>query len=230
LSFITGVRTLQGMYFASRLQAGRMLAAQLVPKYRYENCAVVALNDGGVMVGAQIAMQLHCVLNMLLSSEIMLPREPQAVGTITSEGNFSYNPDYSDGEIDELQSEFRGFIEQEKLTKLHQMNELLGSGGLVRKDLLRGHNVILVSDGFKGAHLLDAAAEFLKPIKIERLIVAAPMADVPAIDRIHVMADEIDCLSVLDGSFEVDHYYDKQDIPDHETVVKTLETIILKWH
>ena len=67
------------MYFASRLQAGRQLASQLVPKYRYENCAVLAVSDGGVMVGAQIAQQLHCVITLLMSAEITLPREPEAV-------------------------------------------------------------------------------------------------------------------------------------------------------
>ena len=53
------------MYFASRLQAGRMLANQLDENIATRNCAVVALSDGGVMVGAQIAMQLHCVLTLL---------------------------------------------------------------------------------------------------------------------------------------------------------------------
>ena len=53
------------MYFESRIHAGQQLAAQLFEKYRYENCAVVALSDGGVMVGEQIAAQLHCVLTML---------------------------------------------------------------------------------------------------------------------------------------------------------------------
>ena len=31
------------------------MADQLVAKYRYENCAVVALSKGGVVVGEQIA-------------------------------------------------------------------------------------------------------------------------------------------------------------------------------
>mgnify|MGYP000912899622 FL=1 len=39
------------MYFESRAQAGQLLAAQVVDKYRYENCAVVALTEGGVLVG-----------------------------------------------------------------------------------------------------------------------------------------------------------------------------------
>ena len=61
--------------------AGRSYAGdQLVKKYRYENCAVLALDDGGVMVGAQIATQLHCVLTLLMSEEIKLPQEPDRHG------------------------------------------------------------------------------------------------------------------------------------------------------
>ena len=57
------------MYFESRSQAGKILADQLVAKYRYENCAVVALSNGGVVVGEQIAAQLHCVLMLLVSQD-----------------------------------------------------------------------------------------------------------------------------------------------------------------
>lgn len=217
------------MYFASRVQAGRMLAKRLEPTYRYENCTVVALNDGGVVVGAQIAAQLHCVLGMILMSELTLPRETTGIGSISSNGAFSYNDDFSTGEIEEMQSEFRGYIEEQKLTKLHEMNALLGHGGLMRKDLLAGHNVILVADGLQGGALLAAAELFLKPVSIERLIVATPMADVKALDKIHIMADEIHCLSVIDDTFELNHYFDNNDIPDHETIVKTIENIILHW-
>ena len=37
------------MYFESRSQAGAKLADQVLEKYRYENCAVVALGDGGII-------------------------------------------------------------------------------------------------------------------------------------------------------------------------------------
>lgn len=206
-----------------------MLASQMAPKYRYENCAVIALNDGGVMVGAQIATQLHCVLTMLLSEEINLPREPEAIAGITSEGNFAYNEAYSTGEIDELVGEYHNLIEQEKFTKLHEMNQLLGSGGLMKRELLKGHNIILTSDGLKTGFLLDLAVEFLKPIATEKIIVAVPIASVKAVDRMHIIADEIYCLSVLEDFMDTGHYYDKQDIPDHDTVVRTIEDIVLHW-
>lgn len=218
------------MYFASRLQAGRMLAAQLTKKYRYENCAVVALDDGGVMVGAQIASALHCVLMMMLSAQVNLPRELGAIGGVTQSGTFTYNSgEYSQSEIDELSSEYRNLIEQEKLAGLHELNHLLGTGGVIDKRLLKGHNIILVSDGLKTAFPLDMAAEFLKPIDIDRLIVATPLASVPAVDRMHIMADDIYCLDVLADYISTDHYYDKQDVPNHEKAVKIIEQIILHW-
>jgi len=217
------------MYFASRVQAGRMLASQLTKKYRYENCAVVALGDGGVMVGAQIAIELHCILTMLASAEIMLPREPQPIAGITSGGTMAYNHAYSDGEIDEMVGENYGFIEQEKLSQMHQLNQLVGSGGTINKDLLREHNVIVVADGLKTGFMVDLAVEFLKPIAIEKLIVAVPFASVPAVDRMHVQADDLYCMDVIQDYIDTDHYYDVQDVPDHETVLKTLENIVLKW-
>jgi predicted phosphoribosyltransferase len=217
------------MYFASRVQAGRMLAAQITKKYRYENCAVLALGDGGVMVGAQIAVELHCILTMLASAEIMLPQEPQPIAGITSSGTVAYNHAYSEGELDEMVGENYGFIEQEKLLQMHDLNQLLGSGGTISKDLLRNHNVIVVSDGLKTGFLVDLAAEFLKPIAIEKMIVAAPFASVPAVDRMHVLADDLYCLNVVHDYIDTDHYYDVQDVPDHETVLKTLENVVVKW-
>ena len=73
------------MYFESRMQAGAKLAEQMLEKYRYENCAVVAIGEGGVLVGEQIAVQLHCVLMMLLSEGIAIPGEGLQFGAVSHE-------------------------------------------------------------------------------------------------------------------------------------------------
>ena len=218
------------MYFASRMQAGRMLASKLVEKYRYEDCAVIALTDGGVVVGAQIAMQLHSVLMLLVSEEIHLPREPEAIGAITQDGTFTYNQgSYQDSEITELMSEYFGFVEQEKLQKIQDMQHLIGSGGNIKKDLIRGRNIILVSDGFKSGFSLDIALMYLKSTAVEKIIVATPLASVKAVDRMHILADDLYCLSVVENYMDTDHYYDKQDVPDHKKIMDTIEKIILNW-
>ncbi len=217
------------MYFKSRSDAGKQLAAKLVPKYRYEDCTVVALSDGGVVIGAEIAIQLHCVLTMLLTEEIKIPGERDPLAVVNQNGGFMYNNMFSAGQLEEFASEYHGFIEQEKREKFHNINQLLGEGGLIRRDLLYGHNVILVSDGLNNALSLDAAVEFLKPIKIARLIIATPIASVPAVDRMHLVADEICCLSVLENYMTTNHYYEDNQLPPHKDLVRTIESIVLNW-
>jgi putative phosphoribosyl transferase len=216
-------------YFPSRQAAGEMLAKQLEPKYRYEDCAVIALGDGAVMVGAQIAMRLHCVLTLLLTSSIRLPNEYDVLAEINQQGGITYNDMFSAGQLEEIQSEYFHYIEQEKLEHIFEMNRLLGAGGLITNDLLRNRTVILVSDGLNNGLSLAAAADFLKPIRLKRTIIATPFASVKAVDRMHILADEIYCMNVLEDIISIDHYYDTQDVPDHAVVIKTIEQIILHW-
>jgi putative phosphoribosyl transferase len=217
------------MYFSSRMQAGRMLASQLLPKYRYENCAVIALDDGGVVVGAQIAIQLHCIITLLATQEINLPREPKAIAGVTADGKMAYNQQYSQGEIDELVGEYRTLIEAERIEGFHEINRLIGSGGLINRHVLQHMNIILVSDGLSDSMKLDLALEYLKPINIESLVVALPIASVPVIDRVHVIADGVYCLNVTDDYIDTNHYYEKNDLPDHEKIMDTIENIVLHW-
>ena len=200
-----------------------------MPKYRYEDCAVVCLSDGGVMVGSQIAVQLHTILTMLMTAEIDLPMEPEPIGGVTQEGSFSYNNFYFPGEIDELTAEYYQYIEQEKLMKIQEMQRLIGAGGLIRRDLLKGRNIIIVSDGLKSSFTLEIAIQYLKPVAMKKLIVATPLASLKAVDRMHIMADEIYCLSVVEDYIKTDHYYDTQDVPSHDKVIETIEKIILNW-
>lgn len=82
------------MYFASRTEAGQKLA-NLLKDYRFEDTAVLALSDGGVVIGAQIAAELHCPLMFLLTQDITLPGEKTAVGVIDQNGGFTYNDLFS---------------------------------------------------------------------------------------------------------------------------------------
>lgn len=217
------------MYFASRTAAGKMLAEQVLKKHQGEDCAVIGLSDGSVMVGAQIALQLRALLCMMLVEPIELPREGLPIGGISEDGSFAYNGLYSPGEIEELVSEYRTYIEQEKESKLSQMHKLLGAGGLIRKDLLVEKTIILVSDGLSSGFSLDVAAEFLKTVNYKKLVIATPLASVPAVDRMHILGDEIYCLTVIQDYITTDHYYNTRDIPPHDMIVKVIEQIMAHW-
>ncbi len=217
------------MYFESRVHAGQQLAAQLFERYRYENCAILAVSDGGVIIGEQIATQLHCVLTMLLVENIEIPGESLSFGGISQSGNFTYNSEFSQGEINEYTSEFHGYLEDQKRQAFQRVNRLIGDGGMVDYNMLRDHTIILVSDGFADSTVLDVALDFLKPIRIQRLVIAAPVASERAIDRLHVAADELHILDVKVNYFDTDHYYDNNDVPSHEETVERINKIILNW-
>ena len=59
---------------------------------------------------------------------------------------------------------------------------------------------------------------------------AAPIAGVPAVDRMHVLADELYCLNVTDSNFDINHYYENNDIPDGKQIIRILDEIILDWY
>jgi putative phosphoribosyl transferase len=216
------------MYFHSRAEAGQKLAAELT-QYVRSDCIVVALDYGGVVIGQQIAMVLQCQLTMLLSQAITLPGEHLTIGTVNQNGGFIYNQAMSEGEIDEYYSEFHGYIEEQKREKFAALNRLLSGTGIVEAHSLKNKIVILVSDGFKTGIALDSAMEFLKPVKLNKLIIAVPVASVPAVDRMHILADELHCLSVKENYVSTDHYYDVDDRPNHETAQVIIAQSVQNW-
>lgn len=217
------------MYFESRTAAGQLLAEQLVEKYRYENCVVVALSDGAVQVGEQIAQALHCLLTMLLIENIEIPGENMSFGGMSQRGDFTYNGMFGAGEAEEYSSEFHGYLEEQKREAFQRINRLLGEGGIIDNDMLRDHTVILVADGLDNGASIDVAMDFLKPIRTNKIVIATPVASVPAVDKMHMVADELHVLDVKENFMGVDHYYDKNDIPSHEETIAKINQIVLNW-
>lgn len=205
-----------------------MLAGQLAA-YRYENTVVVALSDGAVQVGMQIASELHTTLTLMLMEPIDVPGENVTFGTLDQDGQFVYNGMFSAGQIEDYYVEFHGYLEDQKREKMSNMNKLLGSGGIVDESILREHNVILVADGLPNGSSLETAVEYLKPLNILRVVIATPIASVPAVDRAHLLADELHILGVTDNYLDTNHYYEVNDVPDRETTLALLDNFVLGW-
>lgn len=216
------------MYFQSRAEAGYRLALELMP-YRYEDCVVLCLSDGAVLVGQQIAASLHAVLTMMLVEEIDVPGEGTLFGSVNQSGRFTYNGMFSVGEVEEYFSEFHGYLEDQKRTVTSRINRLLSSGGIVNEQMLYGHNVIVVADGLPNGASLDAVADYMKPIRIKKLVVVTPVASVDAVDRMHIFGDELHVIGVTENFMGVNHYYEDNNIPSHEDVINIINNAILSW-
>lgn len=216
------------MYFKNRAEAGRQIVDKL-DKYRGEHCAVVALTPGAVIIGAQIAIRLHAMLTMLLTENITLPGEHTPLAAITPDNTLTYNNKFSTGEIEEMHAEYLSVIEGQRLEKLHRLHSLLGHGGEIHRELLTRKIVIMVSDGLASGFSLDVAADYLKPVKLGKLIVVTPIASVPSVDRMHLVGDEIVCLSVIENYLNTNHYYEDNTIPPISDLVKVITSMPVHW-
>lgn len=216
------------MYFQSRAEAGRKLAEKL-SQYKQANTTVVALSPGAVIIGAQIAMRLHSTLTMLLTENIVLPGENDPLAVMTSNNTFTYNNKFSTGELEEMRSEYLNVIEGQRIEKLHKLHALLGHGGEIHRELLQERIVILVSDGLNSGLSLDLANDYLKPVRTEKLIVVTPIASIYAVDKMHLVGDELICLSTLDNYMDTNHYYDDNTIPPMDDLIRIVTNTPVHW-
>lgn len=215
-------------YYQSREEAGKELAESLA-EYGNQLCAVLALTEGGVVIGAEIAKQIHASLLLLATQTITLPQESMPIASMSTAGTFTYNSMIPTGELEGMVQEFHSVIDQQRLETFQKLNRIISKDGAINKNLLQRHTIIIVSDGFVNGLSLDVATDFLKPVAAKKIVVASPIASAQAVDRMHLLADQIVCPNVIEEPFPMDHYYEKNELPDHESMIEIMENISLNW-
>jgi len=74
------------------------------------------------------------------------------------------------------------------------------------------------------------ANDFLKRIAVNKVIMVAPIASVQAVDKMHILADELVCLSVIESVHGLDHYYQNNNLPTRNETIGILNDIIINWN
>lgn len=195
------------MYFENRLSAAKELAIRLA-KYTDDDAVVATLSESSEGLGEVIAKRLSIPLTTFISRAINLPGEKSSIGSVDQEGSFMFNTRFTQGQTNEYTAEYHNYIEEEKIKKSHEINRDITAKGLNSRNEFTDKIVILVSDGLNETVALDSAVEYLKPIRLKRLVMAVPVVSVMAVDRMHVACDEIHVLSVTENFISSDHYYD----------------------
>lgn len=215
-------------YFTDRSEAGQLLAAQM-GHFSRQNCAVLALSEGGALVGAEIAKSIHASLFMLSVEDITLPRELEPLASMSSAGTFTFNHSLSPADLEEISIESRTLVDQLRLETFQKLNRIVSKDGVIDKELIKRHTVIIASDGIANGISLDVAADFLKPILTTQIILATPLCSANVIDRVRLMTNEFFCLNVIEPGFPLKHYYEDNTMPDHDKVIETMKNISLSW-
>lgn len=209
--------------------AGARLASELIETYRFQDTSVLALDGGGAAIGYQIAIYLHTTLQQLVSETVRINDESIDYATVLPNGMIATNPELSESETEYYYSEYKGDLDDQLREANSRLNRLLGDGGDIDPQALWGRNVILVSDGLSSGTPLDAAVEWLKPVGVKKVILAVPIVSLAALDKAHILVDELHILSVTPNYIKTSHYYDIDDEPDNQMVQDMMNSTILGW-
>lgn len=197
------------------------MSAKLIGQYGNTDAVVLSLSDHGVAVGYQLASNLHVSLRRLLMETIHIDDESIDYATVLPGGVISISHELTDAERQYYYGEYSGMLEQAIRQAQRRIDGAMDIDEISPEDM-RGHTVILTDDGINNATALEAAVDWLKPVHVAKLVLACPVISVAALDKAHVLMDELTVLSVTPNYFNTTHYYDEDDAPDDEMVLRML--------
>lgn len=181
------------MIFYDRKSAGHAVAEKLSSFRNKPETIVLGLARGGVIVAAEVAMELHLPLNVVVPRKIGAPSNPElALGAIMEEGEGVFNTSiiqalevpksYIDHEIEKERGKAR-----QRLALYRQYAPLPNVEGWV---------VILVDDGIATGSTMLAAIQAMRQAKAKKVVVAAPVSSLEAYEVVSDAADEVFCVEV----------------------------------
>jgi predicted phosphoribosyltransferase len=209
--------TRQQPVFETRYDAGRQLAERLA-EYKNRSAVVLAIPNGGVLVGLGVALALKAEFNVIISRKIPLPLSPEGgFGAITDDGTTILNEDMvkrfnlSQQQINYQVNMVRTAIRQRSL--LYH--------GKKSPSLVKGRTVIMVDDGLASGYTMMAAVESVRYRQPNEIVVAVPVASATALPKVKKVANRVvACVSGFDPEFYVSDFYRYWHEPSDEEVLQ----------
>ncbi len=181
---------------------------------------VLAIPNGGVPLGVEIATALDAELDVVVVRKLPVPLRPESgFGALADDGSIILN--------DEL-------VRREGVTQ-DQVNEQVAAvtsqvrqrSLLYRKDrqlaLVRGKVAIVVDDGLASGYTMLAAVESVKRRRPREIVVAVPASSSVALEKVKASAKVVTLAEGSGSRFTVSDYYRHwHDVTDGE-VLKALD-------
>jgi predicted phosphoribosyltransferase len=206
------------MVFASREDAGRQLGRRL-KEQGAEVDLVLGLPRGGVVVAAEVARALKVPLDVLIVRKVGHPMHREfAVGAL-AEHDVVVLDQAVIGTNPIIRAELSEVIEEEKQRLRSYQDRFHGAEA---HDLAE-KAVVLVDDGLATGATTEAAVLSARKQHARRIIVAAPVASLNAVERLSRVADDIVVLFVDPDFDAVGRYYDSFSQTTDEEVLDLLK-------
>jgi len=175
------------MRFQDRRHAGQVLFG-LLRGLAGQDCTVLAVPNGGVPVGIELANGLGAPLGVEIVRKLQIPGNPEAgFGAITSRGDIILNQIL----VKALRlgpEQVRG-IAAATMQEITRRMAFFGSP----EQAIEGRTVILTDDGLASGFTMVAAARSVRRRRPKKVIVAVPTAPQSSVARVEKVADRVAC-------------------------------------
>ena len=204
----------ESTFFEDRLDA----AARLVPTLRAQaasDTVVVALSHGGVVVGAEVARELHAPLDIVVVRKIRCPGAPERVLGAVAPGYAVY-----------VRTDFGLTARQVAIATADARKELEHVDGRLhgahRPLDVAGHEVILVDDGITTGARMMTAARWARTQRARRIVAAVPIAAHEAAELVRSEVESFVALHELASLGAVGIWYDEFEPIGDDDVLRLL--------
>lgn len=183
------------MIYKDRREAGQVLAREL-GEVAAGSARIVAIPNGGVLVGAALAEKLGLPLDIIVIRKIQIPWNTEAgFGSVASDGSVILNEPLL-RQLGLTDAQVEAQIEK---TRKNVRDRLETYGASTDFSRLRDTRVILTDDGLASGVTMEAAVRMLRKYSPSSITVAVPTASASAVQRMGNLVDEIVCPDVRGG-------------------------------
>jgi len=173
--------------FENRFDAGSQLAEKL-SEYKGQPVVVLAIPNGGLPVGLQVALALETDLDVVISRKLPIPLRPEGgFGAIADDGAVILNeavvreveltPEQINYEVNKVRVNIR------QRSMLYRGNRPLA--------MVSGKIVIIIDDGLASGYTMLAAVESVRCRRPGQIVVAVPAASAMAVEQVSKVADRV---------------------------------------
>ncbi len=200
--------------FENRYDAGRQLAGKL-GRYKGQSEVVLAIPNGGVPVGLEVALALEADLDLVIARKIPLPLNPEAgFGAVADDGTVILNDEVvkrvglTTHQINYQINRVRAEVRQRSL--LHRKDRPLAA--------VSGKTVIITDDGLASGYTMMTAVKSVRRRRPKEIVVAVPAASPAALAALKKVADKV--VTMANGKmpkfYIADFYRYWRDLSDTE--------------